>query len=108
METIKKTILQALTKGDIVPCTLRDIETGELITGCTGTCYLLVPDLDAVYHFKIGLTTVVDDIGFFDPYPEYEQEPEPPIPPPPVETFYYVDGNGNIYVDSDGVPYIYQ
>jgi hypothetical protein len=107
METIKKSVLQALTKGNIVPCTLRDIETGELITGCTGTCYLLVPDLNAVYNFKIGLTTVVDDIGFFDPYPEYEQESEPPAPPIPVETFYYEDNEDNIYTDSEGTYYLY-
>ena len=108
MEVIKKVILQALKRGNTVPCTLRDPETGEIITGCTGTCYVLIPDLDAVYNIKIGLTTITDDIGFFDPYPDYIEPPTPPVPPIPEETYFYIDGSGNIYVDDDNIPYIYQ
>jgi hypothetical protein len=107
MEVVKKVILQALKKGDTVPCTFRDPETGEIITGCTGTCYVLIPDLDAVYNFKIGLTTVIDDIGFFDPYPDYIEPPAPPVPPAPEETFYYTDNEDNIYTDSEGTYYLY-
>lgn len=108
MEVVKKVILQALKRGDTVPCTLRDPETGEIITGCTGTCYVLIPDLNAVYNFKIGLTTVTDDIGFFDPYPDFEQESEEPEPPSPEETYYYVDNNSNIFTDSEGTYYIHE
>ena len=55
MEKLKKTILQAVTTG---------------ITACTGTttgiCYIIIPDLTAVYHMKIGLKQESQDIGFFD------------------------------------------
>jgi len=52
MELIKKTILQLLTTG---------------ITATTqGNKYIIVPDLTAVYHMKIGFKSVVNDIGFFD------------------------------------------
>lgn len=58
MEVLKKTILQAVTTG-ITAC-----------TGTTGTCYVIIPDLDAVYHLKIGLKQDNQDIGFFDTYVE--------------------------------------
>lgn len=67
MEKIKKTILQAVTTG-ITAC-----------TGTTGTCYVIIPDLDAVYHLKIGLKQDAQDIGFFDAYvPTDEEGPTPP------------------------------
>jgi len=56
MEKIKKTILQAVTTG---------------ITACTGTsgiCHIIIPDLSAVYYFKIGLKQKAHDMGFFDAY----------------------------------------
>ena len=56
MEVIKKTILRAMTTG-VTAC-----------TGTTGTCYVIIPDLNAVYHFKIGLTSIQEDIGFFDAF----------------------------------------
>lgn len=76
MERLKKNILQAVTTG-ITAC-----------TGTTGTCYVIIPDLTAVYHMKIGLKQDTQDIGFFDAYVPI---PEPgPIPPsldvPDVET----------------------
>lgn len=54
MEVVKKTILQALTTGTTV------------ISGITK--YIIIPDLNAVYHLKLGLVSYVDDIGFFDAY----------------------------------------
>lgn len=56
MEVVKKTILQAVTTG-ITAC-----------TGTTGDCYVIIPDLTAVYYFKVGLTAEVPDFGFFDVY----------------------------------------
>jgi len=67
MEILKKTILQAVTTGTTVPCTLRDSKTGNVIT-CSGYCYTIVPDLNAVYYIMIGLKQVGHDIGFFDTY----------------------------------------
>lgn len=55
MEVIKKTILQALTTGTTI------------VTGATK--YIIIPDLNAVYHLKFGLASNMDDIGFFDTYP---------------------------------------
>lgn len=56
MEVIKKTIKQAVTTGTT--------------TGCTGTtCYVIIPDLTAVYFMNICLKQQVKDWGFFDPYP---------------------------------------
>lgn len=58
MEVLKKTILQAVTTG---------------VTACTGTteiCYVIIPDLSAVYHMKIGLKQEAHDFGFFDAYKE--------------------------------------
>lgn len=54
MEIIKKTILQALTTGTTV------------VSGITK--YIIIPDLNAAYHLKVGLVSYVDDIGFFDAY----------------------------------------
>lgn len=77
MEVIKKRILQATITGTTV------------CTGCTGMCvyhttgdtyyvkygctkYIIKPDLNAVYNIKIGLVSVVKDIGFLDAsLPEY-------------------------------------
>lgn len=69
MEKLKKTILQAVTTG-ITAC-----------TGTTGTCHIIIPDLTAVYHMKIGLKQEPQDIGFFD------VSGTTYIPPPPVDTF---------------------
>jgi hypothetical protein len=52
MELVKKTILQALTTGTTATT--------------TGIKYIIIPDLLAVYHMKLGFTSVVKDIGFFD------------------------------------------
>lgn len=52
MEKIKKTILQALTTGTTATT--------------TGIHYIIIPDLNAVYCFKIGLYTSEKNIGFFD------------------------------------------
>lgn len=54
MEIIKKTILQALTTGTT--------------TGCTGTCRIIIPDLTAVYNFKICLVQETQDLGIFNIY----------------------------------------
>ena len=58
MEVLKKTILQAITTG-LTAC-----------TGTTGYCYIIIPDLTAVYHIKIGLKQVGHDLGFMDAYSE--------------------------------------
>ena len=54
MEIIKKRILQAMTTG--------------ITTGCTGNCYVIIPDLTANYYVKICLTSDVRELGFFDVY----------------------------------------
>lgn len=85
MEIIKKTILQAVTTGTT--------------TGSTGTCRVIIPDLNAVYFIKLSLIAENYDIGFFDAY----VEPTEPVPPePPVETFYWLNSGGEIFVDSNG------
>ena len=85
MEMLKKTILQIVTTGTTITC---------------GT--IIIPDLDAVYHFKFGLMQHPQDIGFFDAYSE-PAEPVPPIPPePPVPTYFFVDYEYNVFIDSDG------
>jgi hypothetical protein len=88
MEKIKKTILQAVT-------------TGTTVTGGT----IIIPDLSVVYHLKIGLKQVGQDIGFFDAFTE-PPEPEPPVPP--TETFYLVDSASNPYVDDNNDNFIYE
>lgn len=92
MEKLKKTILQAVTTGTTA------------CTGTTGTCYVIIPDLDAVYYIKIGLKQSARDIGFFDAFIE-PVEPEPPQPP--EEGFYLVDSAGNPFVDNDNDNIIY-
>jgi hypothetical protein len=73
MEVIKKRILQALTTG---------------ITATTGgNKYIIIPDLAAVYNIKIGLCSVVKDIGFFDTYV---------LPVPPYNPYYYSYGGISI------------
>ena len=52
MELIKKTIKQIMTTG--------------ITATCTGNCRTIIPDLKAVYHIKILLTSESQDIGFFD------------------------------------------
>jgi hypothetical protein len=93
MELIKKTILQALTTG--------------ITTNCTGTCKVIIPDLNAVYFIKFSLTNKTYDFGFFDAYVE-PVIPTPPEPVIPIETFYYVDDDGAIFIDSDGVDFIWE
>ncbi len=76
MEKIKKTILQAVT-------------TGTTVTGGT----IIIPDLTAVYHLKVGLKQVGHDLGFFD---------AAAIPaPPPDETYYLLDDGGDILLDDN-------
>lgn len=60
MEIIKKTIKQALTTG-----------TTET---CSGSCFVIVPDLTAEYNLKIILTKNNIDFGFFDAYTEINNE----------------------------------
>lgn len=55
MKVLKKTIKQAVTTGTT--------------TGCTGSsCYVIVPDLTAVYNINVALTQENKDLGFFDVY----------------------------------------
>ena len=56
--------------GVSVPCSFRDQETGALITGCTAVTKTIVPDLSAVYYFRLSLVQNAHDIGFFDSYIE--------------------------------------
>jgi len=69
-------------------------------TGCTGTCFVIIPDFNVDYYMVIGLLQRARDAGFFDAWIE-PVIPEPPIPP--VETFYLVDSAGNILYDPDAV-----
>jgi len=59
MEVIKKTVNRAL-----------------MVSGVTDTEFVIIPDLNTFYNFKILLTSKVHDIGFFDS----------------VEPFYEIDG----------------
>jgi hypothetical protein len=52
MEIIKKKIFQIMTTGTT--------------SGCTENCFVIIPDLSVVYNFKIGLTSDIKDLGFFD------------------------------------------
>lgn len=85
MEIIKKTILQSLI-----------IET--TVTGGT----IIMPDLNAVYHMKIGIIGVMKDVGFLDAYVAPPPPPPPPVPPVPVETYYWIDTDDDVFIDSDG------
>ena len=78
MELIQRVIKRALTTG-----------TTE---SCTGTCRVIIPDLAAVYYFKLLLSGPKHDFGFFDPYYESEEEVEGITgggeeEPPPPESF---------------------
>ena len=74
------------------------VTTGTTITGGT----IIIPDLNATYHLKIGLIQHPQDIGFFDAYSE-PVEPVPPEPPEPlVPTYFFVDYEYNVFIDSDG------
>ena len=85
MEVLKKIILQAVT-------------TGMTVTGGT----IIIPDLNVDYYIKVGLKQVGHDLGFMDAYSE-PPIPIPPEPPePPVETYFFVDYQYNVFVDSDG------
>jgi hypothetical protein len=55
MEILKKTI-HRITKLEISP-------------NCENDCGDIVPDLNAIYYFKISLTSDSKDIGFFDVIP---------------------------------------
>ena len=67
METIKKTILQAVTTGTTF--------------SCNGKCRIIIPDLKAIYYIKICLTQEAHDFGFFDVYltPVYGHDYGDPI-----------------------------
>ena len=71
MEIIKKKILQLTTTGTT--------------TDCTGDCKVIIPDLTAIYHFKISLTQEAHDWGFFD-----VNDPESM-----VEVIGEIDGSGS-------------
>jgi len=97
MEIIKKTILQALTTG--------------ITTNCTGTCKVIIPDLNAVYFIKFSLTAKAYDFGFFDAYIEpvipTPTPPTPPTPTPiPVETFYALDYDNTIFMNNNNENFI--
>jgi len=94
MEVLKKTVLMALTTG--------------LTTTTSGNSYIIVPDLTAIYYFKIGLTAEMPDLGFFDAYVEPVIPEPPPIPPQPGETYYYVDANGDVFIDANGDNFIWE
>jgi len=78
------------------------VTTGTTITGGT----IIIPDLTAVYYFKIGLKQHPQDIGFFDAFSE-PIPPEPPVPPGPP-TFYLLDSASNQFVDNNGDNFIYE
>lgn len=92
MELIKKTVQRAMTTG--------------LTATTTGYSYIIIPDIDAIYHFKIGLTAELQDIGFFDAYVA-PVVPEPPAPPTPENTYYYIDDDGKVFIDSDGKYFVW-
>jgi hypothetical protein len=58
MEIIKKTISRLLTTGTT--------------SNCSGDCFVIIPDISAVYNLKVLLTTEYHDFGFFDAYEEIE------------------------------------
>lgn len=91
MEVLKKTIQMALTTG--------------LTATTSGNSYIIVPDLTAIYHFKIGLTAEMPDLGFFDAYAPPE-EPEPPTPPV-TETYYYTDNDNSPFIDVNGDNFVW-
>ena len=92
MELIKKTVQRAMTTG--------------LTATTTGYSYIIIPDIDAIYHFKIGLTAELQDIGFFDAYVA-PVVPEPPAPPTPEETYRYVDTGDVPFIDKDGYYFVW-
>lgn len=58
MEVIKKQVKRALT-----------------VSGVTDNEFVIIPDLNTFYHFKILLTSKTRDIGFFDDVkPTYDIE----------------------------------
>jgi len=80
MEVIKKKVQMVMTTGT---------------TACTsGSCYVIIPDLTAVYYFKIGLSAEMRDIGFFDAYTGAFISGG--------ETFYALEYNGDIFTDNNG------
>jgi hypothetical protein len=70
MEVIKKTVKMAMT-----------------VSGITDSDFVIVPDLNTSYNFKILLTSQVHDIGFFDN----------------VESVDYVQGFNNVYYGNDSL-----
>lgn len=54
MEVIQKTIQQAVTTG--------------ITESCTGSCYVIIPDLSVTYHINIALKQETKDWGFIDAY----------------------------------------
>jgi len=92
VELLKKTILRAMTTG--------------LTATTTGYSYIIIPDIDAVYHFKIGLTAELQDIGFFDAHVAPVVPESPPLPPP-ENTYYYVDNDDTVFIDSDGKYFVW-
>lgn len=71
MELIKKTIrLITITGKTGCTCTncINPVFCHSGTMGCTGTCYVIIPDTGVTYCFKILLNQITDDIGFFDAY----------------------------------------
>jgi len=91
MEVIKKTVQMAMTTG--------------MTATTSGYSYIIIPNIDAVYHFKIGFTVEMPEIGFFDAFVE-PVVPEPPAPPEPGDTYYYTDYDDSIFTDSDGSKFV--
>ena len=54
MEIIKKKIKQILTTGTTIGCTKNN------------NCFVIIPDLNVSYYFKLCLISESIDIGFFD------------------------------------------
>ncbi len=52
MEILKKSMVLITTTGTT--------------TGCTGSCYVIIPDLTVFYNVKIGLTQEFQESGFYD------------------------------------------
>ena len=93
MEFIKKTILRVMTTGHT--------------TGCTGTCYVIIPNTGTTYQIKINLVQDARDIGFFNAY--VVPVIPPPVPPPvPGDTYYYVEGNDDVFTDDDGDNFVWE
>jgi hypothetical protein len=62
MEIIKKKVHMIMTTG-VTAC-----------TGTAGSCIVIIPDTGVTYNFKINLTGIHKDMGFFDASPDAETQ----------------------------------